>query len=559
MENQQRSLDPNPHQVADYGRLSRKVQILLQSLLSLLAILLAVLAAIPWLAVALLAVLGLCLLAHSLSETGQVRRWGLVSAWLTTALLPLCLVLGPVPFTADVYFFWLAILNAGAVWLATGDARQLRFRSWDRALAITWGLLGVILLLTTGYLQNRSGIFHLGLTISLVLLISIPFVLNVTILVKQVLLVAGLVIVSLPIVEVFYRPSYEEGGLAELRAKYYSYEVARRDPVAFARWWRFYLREWDRMFGDVFEIDLTGQFPFRPRPGSDGTLFESHIHINQLGFRGREIPDEKGDAYRIVVLGESTTFGCTLFENDRPWPELLEGLIQERLKPTRAVQVINAGVPAYNLRHNLQRMPGQILPLRPDLIITYHGVNGMFLLDESLPRTSGPPPPAFRARPSRLLADCEYRAKMMLYRQRGTAKLILQPPDLATPLQSRYADAYRELIQIARTNEVRLALGNFSLAVNASSSLDQAEFYRAASGGVHWTVRANAAHTLMLQQLVELNPEVSYVDTHPGMDGHPEMFIDLGHMTSEGRARMAENVFNGIRSLLEQELARPSP
>jgi hypothetical protein len=71
-------------------------------------------------------------------------------------------------------------------------------------------------------------------------------------------------------------------------------------------------------------------------------------------------------------------------------------------------------------------------------------------------------------------------------------------------------------------------------------------------------VRANAAHTMMLKQLVELNPDVTYLDTHPGMDGHPEMFIDLGHMTKEGRERMAENDFNGIRGLLVQDLGQPA-
>ena len=122
-------------------------------------------------------------------------------------------------------------------------------------------------------------------------------------------------------------------------------------------------------------------------------------------------------------------------------------------------------------------------------------------------------------------------------------------------LRTEYARAYRELIELCRSNEVRLVIGNFSLAVNSQSDLDVAEFYRTAAPSVHWIVRANAAHSSLVEKLAEQYPDVVVVDTHPQLDGYPEMFTDLGHMTQAGRERIARNFFNGIKRTLESELA----
>lgn len=153
------------------------------------------------------------------------------------------------------------------------------------------------------------------------------------------------------------------------------------------------------MARSVFVGDPAGILPCRLRPGSHGLLFQSRISVNSDGFRGEEIPKEKGNTYRIVALGESTTFGTTLNAEDKPWPELLAQIILERLNPGRPVEIINAGVPGFTLGHNLHRLPDEILPLKPDMIISYHGINGFHLLDKALPLAHGKPPPLYVQRP----------------------------------------------------------------------------------------------------------------------------------------------------------------
>jgi lysophospholipase L1-like esterase len=303
----------------------------------------------------------------------------------------------------------------------------------------------------------------------------------------------------------------------------------------------------------VFMSDPEGCSPVRLRPNSEGKLFHSRVRVNSKGFRGPEIREPKGDTYRIVALGESTTFGCTLNEGDRPWPELLEEMLRTRLKLRCPIEVINAGVPACNLEHNLCRLSADILPLKPDMIISYHGFNGFRLLDESLPPVAGSAPPAYRQRPLKLLADCEYRLKMVRFRKRHETKTTSKSSVARDVMASRYAQAYRQLIGIARTNAITLALANFSMAVNQSSDAAVIEFYRGGFPSVYTQIGANALHAKLVNQLGESN-QLLLIDTRSALDGQHEKFIDLVHLTQEGRQSLAEVVYRAIEAPLKNSI-----
>jgi len=294
-------------------------------------------------------------------------------------------------------------------------------------------------------------------------------------------------------------------------------------------------------------------FRFRLRPGSRGMMVSCPISINSLGFRGPEISATKDGVYRIVVLGESTTFGMTIEPGDEPWPERLEQIIRQRLKTRRPVQVINAGV-----HDNLRRLPREILPLQPDMIISYHGANGFSLIDSSVLPPLGPAPPVYQERPIKLAADAEHRLRLLLFQHHAGLRRVSAAPPAARPLETGYAAAYRQLIECARTNGIRLALANFSMAVNQASDPKVIDFYR--GGGTraaYGFIRANALHSLIVSQLAAEHPEVLFVDTHPHLDGEHEKFIDLIHLSAEGERQLAENMFDGIRKTLQQDLAPP--
>ena len=114
--------------------------------------------------------------------------------------------------------------------------------------------------------------------------------------------------------------------------------------------------------------------------------------------------------------------------------------------------------------------------------------------------------------------------------------------------------AYRQLAELTQAKGIRLVIANYSMAANGESPMEVKDFYRSPFPTIEWLIKANATHSRLVQDIVRQYPSVRLVDTHPGLDGDPEKFIDLVHFTQDGRQQMAETMFAGIRDLLEQEL-----
>jgi len=425
---------------------------------------------------------------------------------------------------------------------------------WKLPAMTSAGFAGVLWLATAWSYNLRDG-FYAGLLVNLALLIlwklwfHLPAFIVLT---ANTLLLLG---IELGVVDLFVPPPPRLDPHLATARKYYSFEAAKKDPLAFACWWDYFVEQWLVMSKEVITAADHTLPSSELRPGSHSRLFDCPISINSLGFRGREIAREKGNAYRIVALGESTTFGCTLGREDKPWPELLEQMIHQRLKPRRPVEVINAGVPGYSLEDNLYRLARDILPLQPDMIIAYHGYNGFPLLDESLPPVFGKDPPRYQPRPLRLVAKADYRLKMLYYRWRYTTRSTPQPRQSSDVMTTKYARAYRDLVQAAQTNGIRLVLANFSMAANSQSTPEVVDFYRSGFPLVRRQIQANVLHARLVKQISRQHPEICFVDTHPHLDGQHERFVDLVHMTQKGRQQLAETFFAGIKTVLEQDLS----
>jgi lysophospholipase L1-like esterase len=539
------------------------VGFLMQVLLSGCAIIMSIWVEMPWFGVVALGLLGTSLMATdtvTVTRRERVGKWVLAFAWVCSVASPVSLLLAKSRvYTLDVYYAVMTWLNASGVLLTSIRVANVALKTRWKVVAVTWAFFGGLIWLAASYMQNQWGAFHIGLLVNLVLLIFCELWFRMPALGILTVNTLILLLVGLPIADLFICPTDRLAQHPDAAKKYYSYVAAKKDPTAFIRWWNVYLEQWNLLEKDIFVRDTSGVLPWRLRPNSHGLLFQSQISINSQGFRGKEIPQEKGNAYRIVALGESTTFGITLNAEDRPWPELLEQMIREQLKPRQPVEVINASIAGLSLRHNLLRLPEDILPLKPDMIISYHGVNGFHLLDKALPPAYGRPPPLYRQRPLKVLSDCEYRLKMIFYKRLQTSELIRNPPTFSNPLETEYAEAYRQLIQIAQTNGIRLVLATFSMAVNDRSDRDVVEFYQASFPSVRGQILGNLVHSMIVQKMAEQHPEVCLVDTHPHLDGDHEKFIDLVHLTQDGRQQLAETLFAGIRKILEEDFSRSNP
>ena len=531
----------------------------LQTLLLGCTLLLAVWVELPAVALAGFGLAAVAVISPALAPqpaSARVEGVALAALWMGSLTVWIAVALAGIAW--DFYYATLAALMAAAIWLAAWDATGGVWKGRWNAAVMAWLLCGALMWFGAGYFQNQRGVFYGGLVATLAALALCRWWFLWGAVGAQALNTLILLLVALPIVDLVLRPQSRIAVRPETCRLYYSFDAAKGDPEAFARWSEFYTSQFDALGHDIFTSAPNSKPHFRLRPGSHGRMMNCPISINSLGFRGPEFSVAKDGAYRIVALGESTTFGMTLQPEDKPWPEVLEQIIRQRLKTRRPVQVINAGVPTYSLQDSLDRLPGQILPLQPDMIITYHGANGFNMIDSSVLPPVGPAPPAYQERPLKLAADAEHRLRMLWFRYHARRRDISAAPPGAGPMETQYAAAYRRLIQCARTNGIRLALANFSMAVNQASDPKVIDFYR--GGGTraaYGFMRANAVHSLIVSQLAAEHPEVIFVDTHPHLDGEHEKFIDLIHLSAEGERQLAENMFLGISNTLQQVLAPP--
>ena len=428
--------------------------------------------------------------------------------------------------------------------------------------ALALAFIAAAVLTRNAFMANEPSLFYPGLIVAALLAVALAE--------RVGRLAAGfgvaaqafvLFALALPVADAFYRSSTGVPIAGSVANPTYTYRAARENPAAFAMWWYYYLNEWirdDGIRGAIEKPDPEKKLPFVLIPGASGRMFDTVIRINSAGFRGPEIAPDKADRFRVVALGKSQTFGPTLHEGEKPWPELLQDLFTARASCSRPVEVINAGTEAYTLEDNLERMRRDVLPLKPDLILSTHGMNGLFAL--GLRQEAEPSEPGVRPRASALLGRAVLTIERALHDWR-TRELVRPPapPPLsdAALLKSRYAEAYRKLIGLGRDNGVPVVLATSSLAVDAGSPREVKDFYGAVFKPIDDIIAANAAHNRMVR-LLGREQNAPVVEAFAGLDGDWDdgVYLDIVHFSEPGNARAAKAMFEALLPLLASEGVR---
>jgi len=357
---------------------------------------------------------------------------------------------------------------------------------------------------------------------------------------------------TLPLADALYRTSTHLPQAGSVAAPTYSYRDAHQNPAAFAVWWFYYLNEWirpDGIRGAIEAPDPEKKLPFVLVPGSSARMFDTAIRINKAGFRGPEIAAVKDDRFRIFALGESQTFGPTLRDGEKPWPEQLQALFDAG-SCGRPVEVVNAGTEAYTLKDNIERLKRAILPLKPDLILSTHGMNGLLAL--GLRQEAEPNEPGVRPRASALLGRAVLTVERAFHDWRADA-----PPPAAPTLsdeallRSPYAAAYRDLIGLSRAHDVPVVLATSPMAVNGTSPREVKDFYGTVFKPIDDILAANAAHNRLVK-LIARDKNVPVIDATQGLDGawDEDLYLDIVHFTKAGHKRMAGTTFQALLPIL---------
>ncbi len=114
-------------------------------------------------------------------------------------------------------------------------------------------------------------------------------------------------------------------------------------------------------------------------PQAFGSTAEWSIRNNSLGYRGVEVRRDRfaKDAYRILCIGDSVTFGFN-DDQDDSYPAQLAHFLN-KLSPGRDIEIINAGVPGWTWLQGVRFLEREGLALEPDLVVIAHGVNDQLM------------------------------------------------------------------------------------------------------------------------------------------------------------------------------------
>lgn len=170
-----------------------------------------------------------------------------------------------------------------------------------------------------------------------------------------------------------------------------------REELAAQGWLgRYYeLFEWDRhlFFRLRAGVDLELLDPLAPAAQRAATRW--HARTNAQGFRTPPFaPRAAPGVVRVVALGDSSTFGWGVAEEDA-FPARLRGELASRWGlPVERIEVVNLGVPGYSTFQGLVLLERTALPLAPDVVLWSYLANDGALTGEAdeiaYARRSGP-------------------------------------------------------------------------------------------------------------------------------------------------------------------------
>lgn len=312
-------------------------------------------------------------------------------------------------------------------------------------------------------------------------------------------------------------------------------------------------------YGRGVIVVLDRELGYRNQPSQDRfTNTGLPIHINAHGLRDAEFPEAKpAGEYRILVLGDSLTFGIDVAQDDT-FCRRVDAALAGRCGRER-VRLINAGVQGYDSKQERDYLLHRGLALDPDLVlVAFYGNDAEFNERLALPKEF---PLRSSLRHLAVYEAIQEHANGVLARRRGSLGQSDQQRQNAEILRQYVgtqaldpsvgenqkkikvcAAILKEMHQACRTRGIGfgvLVLPGFAMTRDpATPSLQSA---------VGWELGQAGVPTLNLL---------------PALRGHhPQCWLahDEGHFSSAGHTVVAEAIEAWLVALKDSELARRPP
>ncbi len=137
------------------------------------------------------------------------------------------------------------------------------------------------------------------------------------------------------------------------------------------------LGAWLGLFVATLELSALGSYDLvqlAERSARHELRPSARARIDSFGLRGPERPLAKRvGSIRVAVLGDSAAYGWFVNE-EAAFPRVLERALATAL-PGTAIEVLNAGVPAYSLRMMRDRFEEKVRAHAPDVVLVVDGGN----------------------------------------------------------------------------------------------------------------------------------------------------------------------------------------
>ncbi len=304
--------------------------------------------------------------------------------------------------------------------------------------------------------------------------------------------------------------------------------VAIGGAEVFFRWYTG--QTFDRKFppwtGNLVVVRGAQVFAFKPHasgvfPGNVDQARTFPYRTNAHGLRDRDRPAKRPGTMRVLVVGDSYTWGYAVAEEEA-YPQVAERLLAERGRAD--IEVINGGIPDYNSRQERQLLDQLIGVYRPDAVFLAYVVN------DAEPSTAMPTPPEEMYRHSRswFLTEVAERLNRKVFRRR-----LL--PSAKDNVGSNYLDGFeegsvkwRDSRQAVREMRDLAAAGGSSFEVLMMPDFTQDFGDGYALGTIHdavarWGRELNIPVVDLLPRLFRGDDHLKWMvpwDGHPNPDAH---------------------------------------
>lgn len=239
-----------------------------------------------------------------------------------------------------------------------------------------------------------------------------------------------------------------------------------------------------------------------------------------------EVPKPPG-VFRILCYGDSLTDGLP----ETAWPLELQALLGP------GFEVLDAGVAGYSSHQGLLRLQEDAKEFRPDLVIACFGWNDAMSAHGRPDRDFPLPSPGRLAFERALLPYRAYRCLRLHARGRGPLAALASDPTRPR------VDPDDFLANLARFADLAREHGGEALLLTRPFRKDRLERL-----DPPWMRRFETLYTGRVMDMARVHG-IPALDVGASLDGRPELFLDLCHLTPEGHREMARLVLEEVRRL----------